>query len=67
MILRRFSTAPKLNALEIGLTEIYDFSSLGENQSIKDLTLAGYYEKCDRDSGKNGTVGMLFIYIWYSE
>lgn len=35
---------PKLNALEIGLTEIYEFSSLGENQSIKDLTLAGYYE-----------------------
>lgn len=35
---------PKLSVLEIGLTEIGDFSSLEANQSIKDLTVAGYYE-----------------------
>lgn len=35
----------KLSVLEIGLTEIGDFSSLAANQSIKELTVAGYYEK----------------------
>ena len=34
---------PRLTELEIGLTDICDFSSLGENKSIKELTVAGYY------------------------
>lgn len=39
-----FQYCPKLAVLEIRLTEIGDFSSLSVNQSIKDLTVAGYYE-----------------------
>lgn len=35
---------PKLTVMEVGLTEIDDVSSLGENQSIKELTVAGYYD-----------------------
>ena len=35
---------PKLEELEIGPMDIDDFSSLGENRSIKELTVAGYYD-----------------------
>ena len=35
---------PKLISLEIGLTEIHDFLSLGANKSIKELIVEGYYE-----------------------
>lgn len=54
---------PKLSVLEIGLTEIGDFSSLEANQSIKDLTVAGYYENVIETVRKmNQLESLSFIY-----
>ena len=58
---------PKLSVLEIGLTEIGDFSSLGANQSIKELTVAGYYENVIETAWKMNQLESLSVIYGTSE
>lgn len=58
---------PKLSVLEIGLTEIDDFLSLGANQSIKELTVAGYYENVIETVRKMDLLESLSIIYGTSE
>ena len=41
---QRYILHRKTKQMMLGLAEIGDFSSLGTDQSIKELTVAGYYE-----------------------
>ena len=52
---------PKLSVLEIGLTEIGDFSSLAANQSIKELTVAGCYDNAIETARKMDQLESLSV------
>ena len=58
---------PNLSVLEIALTEIGDFSSLGANQSIKELTVAGYYENVIETAWKMDQLESLSVIYGTSE
>ena len=52
---------PKLSVLEIGLTEIGDFSSLAANQSRKELTMAVCYDNVIETARKMDQLDSLSV------